>query len=236
MSTTGLKQYAGDFASLFFPKLCVACNGHLIRGEDAICTACLLECPRTFDEQDVVDNPAARVFWGRIKLEAGVACFVFSKGGKVQELIHHLKYNGRTDAGIAIGKSFANDLKHLTPFNSVDAVVPVPLHRDKFLKRGYNQAASFGQGIASVLNVPLFENGMLRLSANETQTKKNREERWENVEDIFAVNKKTNLAGKHILLVDDVITTGATIEACAIPLLELENTRVSVIALASARD
>jgi ComF family protein len=234
--TAVLKQFAGDFASLFFPKICAACNGHLMRGEDAICTVCLLECPRTFDEQDPVDNPAARVFWGRVPLTSAAACFVFTKGGKVQELIHNLKYNGRIDAGIAAGKLFGNDIKDLTPFNTIDAVVPVPLHRDKFRKRGYNQAASFGEGLAQALNVPLFAHGMLRLNANETQTKKNREERWENVEDIFAVNKKHQLEGKHILLVDDVITTGATIEACTIPLLELGNTKVSVISLASARD
>src|ERR1041385_6782823 len=231
-----LKQFAGDFASLCFPKICAACNGHLMRGEDAICTACLLECPRTFDEQDPVDNPAARVFWGRIPLTAAASCFIFSKGGKVQELIHNLKYNGRTDAGIATGKLFGNDIKSLTPFNTVDIVVPVPLHRSKFLKRGYNQAASFGEGVANALGIPMLEHALLRMNANETQTKKNREKRWENVEHIFAVNKKSSLSGKHILLVDDVITTGATIEACAIPLFELKDTRVSVVSLAGARD
>jgi ComF family protein len=236
MSLQALKQYAGDFASLFFPHLCAACNGHLMRGEVAICTACLLDCPRTFDEQDAVDNPVTRVFWGRMQLQTAAACFVFTKGGKVQELIHNLKYNGREDAGIAAGKLFGNDLKDLTPFNTIDAVVPVPLHNDKFRKRGYNQAACFAEGLAAALNVPHFPRGMLRISANETQTKKNREERWENVEDIFAVNPKYNLEGKHILLVDDVITTGATIEACAIPLLKLKDTKLSIAALASARD
>lgn len=233
---SGLKQYAGDFISLFYPNLCAACNGHLLRGEVAICTACLIDCPRTFDEQDPVDNPVARVFRGRIPLQAAASLFVFTKGGKVQELIHNLKYNGRKDAGIAAGKLFGNELKNLTPFNTIDAVIPVPLHRDKFRKRGYNQAACFGEGIAQSLNIPLYENGMLRLGATETQTRKNREERWENVEDVFTVNKKISLEGKHVLLVDDVITTGATIEACAIPLLETKGVKLSVISLAGARD
>jgi ComF family protein len=236
MSMPVLKRYTSDFISLFYPNLCVACNGHLLRGEVAICTACLIDCPRTFDEQDPVDNPVARVFRGRIPLQAAASLFVFTKGGKVQELIHNLKYNGRRDAGIAAGKLFGNDLKNLTPFNTLDAVIPVPLHRDKFLKRGYNQAACFGEGIAHSLDIPLHESGMLRLDATATQTRKNREERWENVEDVFAVNKKINLKGKHVLLVDDVITTGATIEACAIPLLRTEGVKLSIISLASARD
>ena len=236
MSMSGIKQLAGDFTSLFFPNLCAACNGHLLRGEVAICTACIIDCPRTFDEHDPVDNPVARVFWGRVQLQSAASLFVFTKGGKVQELIHNLKYNGRKDAGIAAGKLFGNDLKHLTPFNTINAVIPVPLHRDKFRKRGFNQASCFGHGIAQALSIPLYEHGMLRLSATETQTRKNRSERWENVEDVFTVNKKINLAGKHILLVDDVITTGATIEACAIPLLQLAGTKVSVLSLASARD
>ncbi|MCX6310471.1 MAG: ComF family protein [Bacteroidetes bacterium] len=236
MALSGLKQIAGDFASLFFPTVCAACNGPLVRGEVAICTLCLMECPRTFDEHDPVDNPAARAFWGRVQLQGAASLFVFTKGGKVQELIHNLKYNGRTDAGIAAGKLFGNEIKDLTPFNTIDAVIPVPLHRDKLAKRRYNQAACFGEGLASAMKIPQYEHGILRLSATETQTKKNRNERWENVEDVFTLNKKINLKGKHILLVDDVITTGATIEACAIPILELEGTKVSVISLASARD
>lgn len=236
MIRTGIKQLAGDFTSLFFPNLCAACNGHLLRGEVAICTACLMDCPRTFDEHDPVDNPVARVFWGRVQLQSAASLFVFTKGGKVQELIHNLKYNGRKDAGIAAGKLFGNDLQNLTPFNTIDAVIPVPLHRDKFRKRGYNQAACFGEGLAQALSIPMYDHGILRLNATETQTRKNRGERWENVEDVFAANKKIKLEGKHILLVDDVITTGATIEACAIPLLELPGTKVSVVSLASARD
>jgi ComF family protein len=232
----GIKQLAGDFASLFFPTVCAACNGHLVRSEVAICTACLMDCPRTFDQHNPVDNPLSRVFWGRVQLQGAAALFVFSKGGKVQELIHNLKYNVRTDAGIAAGKLFGNELKDLTPFNTIDAVVPVPLHSDKLRKRGYNQAACFGEGIAEALQIPMYAHGMLRLSATETQTKKNRNERWENVEDVFTLNEKINLKGKHILLVDDVITTGATIEACAIPILELEGTKVSVVSLAAARD
>jgi ComF family protein len=207
-----------------------------MRGEHAICMSCLVEMPRTGDEHEPAENPVARVFWGRIKLRAAASCFIFTKGGKVQELIHNLKYNGRTDAGIAAGKLFGNDLKSLTPFNTAAAVIPVPLHRDKLRKRGYNQAACFAEGLALALEIPVYPDGMLRIGATESQTRKNRTERWDNVEDVFTINPKIDLAGKHLILVDDVITTGATIEACAAPLLALEGTSVSIISLASARN
>jgi ComF family protein len=236
MATAGLKQLAADFIGLFFPKLCAACNGHLLRGEEAICTSCLLELPRTHDELNPADNPAIRVFWGRLRLQAAASCFVFVKGGKVQELVHQLKYNGRQDAGIAAGKLFGSDLKNLTPFNTIDAVVPVPLHEDKLRRRGYNQAACFAEGIAQALNVPHYPEAIRRLSATESQTRKSRTERWDNVEDVFALNDGIDLRGKHILLVDDVITTGATIEAAASPLLASEGTILSVASLASARE
>jgi len=231
-----VKKLSTDFAGLFFPTLCAACNGKLVRSEVAICTGCLLECPRTFDQQNPVDNPLAKVFWGRIQLQGAAACFVFTKGGKVQELIHNLKYNARIDAGVVAGKLFGIEIKDLSPFNTIDAVIPVPLHKDKLRKRGYNQAAAFGEGLAMALGVVQYEHGIIRISATETQTKKNRTERWDNVEDIFTLNKKINLKGKHVLLVDDVVTTGATVEACAIPILELEGTKVSLVSLSAARD
>lgn len=235
MALSVIRKAADDFLSLFFPRLCAACNGNLVRGEEAVCTDCLDKMPRTHDELDPAENPVARVFWGRIPVQSAAACFIFSKGSHVQELIHNLKYNGRTDAGIATGKIFGAGLKDLTPFNTAEAVVPVPLHRKKLLKRGYNQAAAFGEGLAISLGIPLIEDGMMRLDATESQTKKSRTERWDNVSDVFAVNKPELLKGKHIILVDDVITTGATIEACAIPLLAIEGTSVTVIAMASAR-
>ncbi|HLG04215.1 MAG TPA: phosphoribosyltransferase family protein [Bacteroidia bacterium] len=207
-----------------------------MRGEKSICFACLTGMPRTRDEMDPLDNPVARVFWGRVPVRASAACYVFVKGGKVQELIHNLKYNGRTDAGIAAGKIYGSELRHLTPFNTIDLVLPVPLHRDKLRKRGYNQAACFGEGLAKSMHVPILLHGMLRLTATASQTRKSRVERWENVEDVFVVNSDVDLRGKHILLVDDVITTGATIEACAQPLLQTEGVSLSIVSLASARD
>lgn len=236
MALSGIRQAADDFVSLFFPRLCAACNGNLVRGEDAICSSCLDKMPRTWDELDPGQNPVARIFWGRTMLRGAAACWIFAKGSHVQELIHNLKYNGRTDAGIAAGRFFGIALKDLTQFNSAGAIVPVPLHPDRLQKRGYNQSSCFGQGLSEALGIPLWEDALLRNDASETQTKKSRTERWDNVSEIFSVNPERPVAGKHILLVDDVVTTGATIEACTLPLLACAGTSVSVLAIANARD
>jgi ComF family protein len=235
MASSKVRQLAEDFVSLIFPRVCAACAGELMRNEDAICLACLLEMPRTFDERDPVENPLAKVFWGRIPLKAAVSGWIFTQEGKVQELVHNLKYNGRKDAGIAAGRIFGNDLKNLTPFNKIDFVVPVPLHKEKEFKRGYNQAEMFGKGLSDQMNIPLAHDLLKRLKATDTQTKKSRSGRWDNVETVFGLNQKYSLVGKHILLVDDVITTGATIEACAQILVNAEAI-VSVASLAAARD
>jgi len=236
MTETRIGQYAQGLVNLFYPALCVACAGDLVSGEEAVCMTCLYEIPRTEDELHPLENPLAKVFRGRINITAAASCFLFSKGGKVQELIHNLKYNGRKDAGIVTGKIFGEELKDLTPFNSAEVIIPVPLHYKKLRKRGYNQAACFAEGIADVMKIQLMENAVMRIDATETQTRKSREERWENVEDVFVVKNEKALEGKHILLVDDVITTGATIEACATPLLAIKDVKVSILSMASARD
>jgi ComF family protein len=235
MLATRIRNLSDDLVSLFFPRLCAACEGHLMRGEAAICTMCLLELPRTRDELDPANNAAARVFWGRIPLQSAAAVYQFVKEGKVQELIHNLKYNGRKDAGVVPGRIFGNEIKNLTPFNTIDLIIPVPLHPDRLRKRGYNQAAAFGEGLAAGLSIPIWEDQLQRVKATQTQTRKGRSERWDNVDEMFAVAKPEELKGKHVVLVDDVITTGATIEACAIPLLKIEGLKLSVISLAAAR-
>lgn len=229
-------QLADDFIGLVYPRLCVVCNANLVKGEDGFCIACEAELPRTFDELNPVENPAAKVFWGRFPLEAAAACFVFKGEGKVQELVHKLKYNGRKDAGIAAGKYFGSILKDISPFLTGNLIVPVPLHEDKLQTRGYNQAACFAQGLSEAMHIPYDEKTLIRLKATASQTRKNREERWENVGEVFSVPAKKQLEGKHIIIVDDVITTGATIEACVLPFLDIPGVRISVVSLAAARD
>jgi len=231
-----LVQLAEDFVGLVYPKLCVVCNGHLLKTEQGFCFTCEQELPRTYDELNPAANPASRVFWGRFPVEAAASCFVFTGQGKVQELVHNLKYNGRKDAGIAAGYYYGTILKGISPFLTADLILPVPLHEDKLHKRGYNQATCLAQGLSEAMNIPYSEKILLRLKATSSQTRKSREQRWENVGEVFAVSARNKLEGKHIVIVDDVVTTGATIEACVLPLLDIPGIKISVVSLAAARD
>jgi ComF family protein len=236
MNAGKLVQLAEDFVGLVYPKLCVVCNGHLLKTEQGFCFSCEQELPRTYDELNPASNPTSRVFWGRFPLEAAAACFVFTGQGKVQELVHNLKYNGRKDAGVAAGYYYGTILKTISPFLTADLILPVPLHEDKLHTRGYNQAACFAQGLSEGMNVPWSDKILLRLKATTSQTRKSREERWANVGEVFAVSAKKKIEGKHIIIVDDVITTGATIEASVLPLLDIPGVKISVVSLAAARD
>jgi ComF family protein len=227
---------AADMAALLFPRLCAGCGDGLRIGEEAICTACRLELAPSFDFAAPAENPSARVFWGRIPVQAAASGYVFGSHGRIQEIIHQLKYKGRRDAGVELGKTIARQMAAVHPFNTVSLIVPVPLHSSRLRQRGYNQAAAFGQGIAELLGVPLRENILLRLQATRTQTRKTRDERWQNVDSVFSVSDPASIENKHILLVDDVLTTGATLESAARPLLAVHGVTVSIVTIAAARN
>jgi ComF family protein len=193
----------------------------------------LLHLPKTDFHLDP-DNPVSKVFWGRVKIEAGSAFYYYRKGNKVQNLIHQMKYNGHKEVGIFLGESYGNVLKDIEPFNSVERIIPIPLHRKKLKKRGFNQAEMFAIGLSRSMNAELDSSSVQRTVATSTQTKKSRYNRWENVSDIFQVKNPEHISGKHILLVDDVITTGATMEACIHNLLKVPDTKVSIAAMAYA--
>ncbi|MBN3034994.1 MAG: ComF family protein [Bacteroidales bacterium] len=178
------------------------------------------------------DNPVSRVFWGRCRIEAAAACFYFGKGGRLQQLIHHFKYRGRRDIGEFLGREYGNDLAGSPLFRDIDMVVPVPLHPRRLRQRGFNQSAVLAAVMAGPLHVHCDDKALVRTKASATQTRKSRWARWENVSEIFSVPDQDTIRGKHILLVDDVITTGATLEACANALLAVEGVRVSVATLA----
>ncbi len=174
------------------------------------------------------------MFWGRIAIAAGTSEFYFSKRSIVQNLIHELKYKGNRKAGIYLGNLMGNGLLKSNRFLDVDLLVPLPLFAKKEFKRGYNQAMVLCEGIAEVMNLSILNKNVIRIVHTETQTKKGRTERWENVEKSFTVKDPAALAGKHILLIDDVITTGATMEACGAEILKANNTRLSIATLAFA--
>jgi len=224
---------ADDFLSLFFPRICYACGNSLFKNEETICTYCLFRLPKTnFHLEN--DNPVSRLFWGRVRIEAAAAFCYYRKDGKVQNLIHQFKYKGRKEIGPFIGNLYGDHLKNTRSFKDIDLIIPVPLHPRKIRKRGYNQSELFGHGLSEAMAVKLDRKSLYRNHASATQTKKSRYKRWENVESIFSVQKDNQLGGAHILLVDDVVTTGSTLEACAQALLQIEGVRVSVVTMAYA--
>jgi len=227
------KELIDDLFGLFFPNLCLGCGQPLIKGEEVICSICHFHLPKTYFHNDP-ENPLNRVFWGRVNLEAVTAYLYFQKGSTVQHLLHQLKYKGRPEIGHRIGKWYGLELRQADIFRDVDLIIPVPLHPRKHRTRGYNQSQMFAEGLAAVMTAELETRCLYRKVDSKTQTRKSRYNRWENVESIFAVNHPERIKDCHILLVDDVITTGATLEACARALLEVPGVKASVATIAYA--
>ena len=225
--------YLADFITLLFPELCQACNANLVAGEELICTSCRYDLPYT-NFHFKPDNMVAQQFWGKINLEAAYAMCYFTKGGKMQRLMHQFKYKGMQKIGVMMGNIAGSQLAESPAFKTVDVIIPVPLHKNRLRKRGYNQAACFGEGIAEKLQVRVIENNLMRMRATETQTHRSRFARFENMQDVFVVTDPDKLKNKHILLVDDVVTTGSTLEACGIELLKIDGLKLSVATIACA--
>jgi ComF family protein len=174
------------------------------------------------------------MFYGRVRLKAVTACFFFSKEGKVQHLIHELKYKGNADAGVFLGRELGKSIKEAPLFLGVDYLIPVPLHPKREIERGYNQSLMSAQGILEVTGIPIGEKFLVRSVNTATQTHKTKEDRWKNVKDIFEVRHYEQLRGKYVLLVDDVLTTGATLEACALKLSSITGITISCATAACA--
>ena len=223
-----------DFLNLFFPNLCQACDKPLVRKENILCISCLYKLPKTNFELHE-NNPISRIFWGRANIHAATSFLFFNKGGHVQKLIHQFKYKGNKETGRYLGELLGNDLKKSSLFNTIDLIIPVPLHKKKLHKRGFNQSDIIAEGISKSMLIPANTDILHRLEHTDTQTKKARYTRWENVKGKFGVINAEKLEGKHILLIDDVLTTGATLESCAQTLLEVPQTTVSVATLAYAQ-
>ncbi len=223
---------AGDLYNILLPDLCVACGTPLVEMERVICLRCLYDLPRTRFES-YQDNPVARLFWGRVPVEHASAYFLYRKGSRFRTLIQALKYGGRTDIGREIGRLMGLELMD-TAFSGTDLILPVPLHRSRRLRRGYNQCDPVCEGLSQVLGIPYHTQLLERPLRSVTQTGKSRYARWTNVEGIFRARDPERLAGRHLLLVDDVVTTGSTLEACAEAILKIPGTRVSIAALAVA--
>lgn len=229
-----MAQYINDFVGLFYPELCAACNASLYEQEKVLCTRCLYELPRTNFHKEP-GNKVEQIFWGRVPIERAASFFYFQKRSKFQRLIHLLKYHGREDIGLEMGRLFGAELAGEPDFLNPEIIIPVPLHPKKEKKRGYNQSALIAQGLAEKLPAKV-ESGLLQRKVyTQTQTRKTRFERWENVEEVFEVHQPERIEGKHILLVDDILTTGATIEGCAQMLHKSANVKISVVTLGYAK-
>lgn len=217
--------------NLFFPKVCYACLTLLNDNEDTICVSCRHDLPVTnfhFDN----DQSIKKVLYGRANIENGTALFRFEKQGLVQKLIHGLKYKGYEHIGFALGNWLGGELKEVAVYQNIDVVIPVPLHKNKLHKRGYNQVTKFGQQIALALNAVYADNVLVKITNTKSQTKKTRLARWKDSNELFALKNMDTIENKHILLVDDIITTGATIEACALVLNQANNIKISVATMA----
>ena len=219
--------------NLLFPRVCAACGNILLEGEDTVCTTCRFLMPKTHYETNP-DNPLAQNFFGQMPFNAVSAEFFFSKTGKVQHLIHGLKYHHCRENGIFLGQEIGKSLLKASDFQGIDFIIPIPLHPKKEKIRGYNQSHVIAEGINEIMNIPIAENCLVRKVFTDTQTKKSREERWQNVKDIFNVEKPEILENKHVLVVDDVLTTGATLMSAGKALMQVDGIKISVVTAACA--
>jgi len=224
-----------DFAQLLFPSYCAGCEQNLVKGETGICISCQFKLPRT-NYTDYRENKLEKKLWGRADIQFATAFLQMSKSGMVHKLIHELKYHDNKSVGIHLGKLFGASLVKSETMNNFDFIITVPLHPKKLFKRGYNQCDCIADGISETMNIEVCKNQLVRLHHNTSQTKESRYNRWKNVEGIFAVKNPSVLENKHVLLIDDVITTGATIEACAHELNKVNGLKLSVGAIAMAEN
>ena len=219
------------FVDLFFPRICQVCGEKLYQQEEIICSKCIYDLPRTNFHLET-KNQLETMFWGRFPVEKATALLYFKKGSSYRKLIHQLKYKKKPEIGIYLGRLLAEDLGNWAA--GIDYIVPVPLHPKKKKIRGYNQSEMIANGLSEILKIPVDTQTLIRATFTQTQTRKARYERWENVKSVFAISDEETFQGKHILLVDDVITTGATLEGSAQALLGVRDLKVSIAAIGMA--
>ena len=222
-----------DFISLIYPKICLGCNNPLLKHEECICTICQFHIPKTnhFKEKK---NDLQKLFWGKVQLNHAAALYEFVKDSPLQKMIHALKYEENQEVGIYLGKQIAYEIEDSTLLKGIDYIIPVPLHPKKEKLRGYNQSMSIAKGIQEILKTEIEITTLQRTVDTESQTKKNKYSRWENVGNVFEIRDLEKLKHKHILLIDDVVTTGSTLESCVTTLQQIEGIKVSIVTIAIA--
>lgn len=224
-----LKKIVQVISQLIFPEICFSCGKILVKGEELICLECTYHLPKTNYYQEI-ENPVHQIFWGRIEIKKATALYFFEKGGLLQKLIHQLKYEGKKEIGYALGKNMGIHLKKADFTSDIDLIIPIPIHDKRRHERGYNQSEWIGKGLCEISGIEIDTTSVIRIKETKTQTKKTRDERWENVQSIFKVTDPKKLNNKHILIIDDILTTGATIEACA---AEIKSQTQALISIAT---
>ena len=227
MNTSLFKDLKHGITHLFYPHLCEGCSKPLVPGEKVLCISCAMHLPET-GYHNIPGNETEMRFAGRIPFIHATSYAWFTHEGLLQHLIHGLKYGNKKETGLYLGQQFGHSLLDTAWISTVDVIIPVPLHPAKKAKRGYNQSMFIAQGLGTILNIPVSDKILLRVKDTETQTSKTRSERVDNMADAFQIAEKADLAGKHILICDDVLTTGATIEACALALMKQESIKISI--------
>jgi ComF family protein len=222
-----------DFLSLIYPRHCEACSGDLFRHERFICTHCKLHLPRS-NYHLLPESELKRVFYGRVPLESASSFYLYEKSGKIQKLLHAIKYEDQKELGHYLGKLYGDEISEHAAFQTIDYIIPIPLHKKKLKQRGYNQSEWFAKGLAEALGKTIDVQSLERSINTNTQTRKKKFERWENVDGIFKLKERAHFVNRHVLLVDDVVTTGATIEACWNELRHVPGIKVSLVSIAFA--
>jgi ComF family protein len=231
ISSIRSSSFIKGLGHLFYPNLCEGCRTPLLQAEAIVCLSCEAELALT-NYHHIPGNETAVRLYGRIPFVHATSLAWFTAEGLLQHLIHGLKYKGRTQTGLYLGRELGKAIKECGW--NIDTVVPVPLHKKKEASRGYNQTLLIAEGIGEILNIPVLSGAIIRTRNTETQTDKNREERIENVARAFAATHADLLRGKHILLIDDVLTTGATLESCALEVLKVDNVNISIATIGIA--
>lgn len=221
------KEIKDSFLHVLFPHVCNGCGSDAISEQSTLCMQCISEMPET-NFHLYNNNPIEKIFWGRLPLVNATAQYYFTKDSLMQRLMHQLKYKGNKELGRQLGRLMGDSLQKTNRFQIIDALIPLPLFAAREKRRGYNQAAILCEGIAEVMNIEILRDVLVRVQHTETQTKKGRIERWQNMEGKFEVVKHEKIQDKHVLLIDDVVTTGATLEACGNELIKVMDTRLSI--------
>lgn len=220
-----------DITNLFYPEQCAICYKNLTKHEVHLCLACRIDLPITnFSAKD--GNEIEISFYGRVPLVHATSLFYYNRKGNIQKLIHQIKYKNQQKIGFFLGEWLGEEIMQSKRFKSIDYIIPVPIHPKKLKIRGYNQVTTFGQGLAKKMKIPFLEDQLLSVSKTKTQTFKSRLERSMRIDEKFQLMDKEIFQGKHLLLIDDVITTGATLEACCIPLMQVKNIKISIATMA----